>query len=154
MPKTKNTNLDSIRDKVTRYHEKMNAISKFLDKHNAPPGLKINMDDQFIQFYIDQKYLNALNDISGLDGFDHLGVFFGIDNDKKGKVTACFLGMDDQNKILDQHKQPYKSAKGKITQAEPGQEDWPPPYNMGKTLPKNCFNLRTDIKVILKFLSK
>lgn len=120
--------LEQIQKMVLHYSSKMNAISKFLNANNAPSELRINTDTEYLEFYIDSKSFDTLIEIRNRTDFTHFGVFFGLDPKKNDKTTACFLGMNNENKILEAHKKTIGPNNTTIDPELPGQEDWPPPY--------------------------
>jgi len=143
------TSLVSIKAKVQAFHTKMNAIATHCNAQ-ADPALHIKQEDLFLQFYIDRTALQNINEIANLPGCNSLVVFFGMDKASTGedKMTACFLGVDATNEILDAHRKPYVDANGTMTTtARDGEENWPPPpYNINgapvQTRPGNCFTLQ------------
>ncbi len=146
----KPTNLKDIREKVVAYHNKMNAISKFLKENKAPAEIQIDPDKEFIEFYIDKESMIRLNNIALLPDFDSFAVFFGLANkNDKHSVTGCFLGINSKKEILTSHKITKQRGKDKPV---PGEDTWLPPGGKKyKKHPKD-FTLKTDIKTIEKHL--
>jgi hypothetical protein len=127
-----------IEAKLLTFYEKMNRIVAFLHNHNAPADLQINSEEIYLECYIDKPAIARLINIAMQDNFAQFGVFFGLENPgghdpqgpqpstSFGQLTACFLGLDENQNILGCHF-PTGSA-GRATGEEMGGEDtWPPP---------------------------
>lgn len=120
--------LEQIQKMVLHYSAKMNAIAKFLEENNAPKEIRIDTATEYLEFYIDSISFDGLNAIRNNPEFSHFGAFFGLDPQKNNKTTACFLGMNKENKILSAHKKIVGPNNTVIDPELPGFEDWPPPY--------------------------
>lgn len=141
----KDTSLKEIRRKVLAYHEKMNAIARFLLKKNAPPELQIDTTKEFMEYYIEKSELDKLVEIAKLPGCERLVVFHGLAIENNS-VTGCFLGLDKDYQILDQHRK--SSSKGG---GVPGQDTWIPPGN-GKAERPQDYTLDTPYHTLNEVL--
>jgi hypothetical protein len=144
------TDLKEIRRKVLAYHEKMNAIAKFLEENNAPAEIRLNKSKEFMEFYIEKQDLTRLNSISSMDGFERFAVFFGLANESAdgnhNSVTTCFLGVDKNYEILSQHRS-GANGRGGVQ----GEDTWIPPRN-GVAKNDLDFTLETEAAILERHL--
>lgn len=120
--------IDAIKKKVLNYQKLMQSAFK---AHNATCSLsnKIDSDHQYMQFYIDKPAMLRLLQICLEAECDNLGVFFGLDETRNNKVTACFLALNKEKEIIQAHFGKTLDKKGKLVDRPVllGEENWPPP---------------------------
>lgn len=144
------TPLKEIKSKVLAYHQKMNAIAKFLRENNAPEEIQIDQSNEFLEFYIDKAALIRLNSIALLPNFDSFSVYLGLeDYDNGTSVTGCFLGIDKKKNILPQHKEIVRGFTAIID----GEDTWLPPGGQ-KVRSKKDFTLKSSIDNIEEHFNK
>lgn len=131
MPKKSKTApvpLEKIKNKVLNYQKLMQSALK---AYNATSSVssKVDPDQQYLQFYIDKSAMLRLLRICIESECDSLGVFFGLDETRNNKVTACFLALNEKKEIIQAHFGKGVDKKGKLIDIEPllGEENWPPP---------------------------
>jgi hypothetical protein len=142
------TSLQVIRRKVLAYHKKMNAIAEFLKANNAPPEILLDTSREYMEFYIEKDDLKRLHKISKLKGCDRLVVFFGLASPDNNSLTSCFLGIDKNYQILDQHRPTFRGG------GTPGEDTWIPPGKAGVGSPTRSedFTLATPEDTINQHL--
>ncbi len=154
--------VENIKEKVLNYQALMLSIINYVNG-SSPVKPVIDPETQYLEFYIDKDALaRIVNNIATLAGFDSLGVYFGLDAERNNKITACFLGVDIDRKILPGHFEGGRNANGLlIAEAVPGEEDWPPPpenvtgANIGSKTSENpnCLTVSTDPAIVAAFFS-
>ncbi|WP_431211782.1 hypothetical protein ACQ86N_39240 [Puia sp. P3] len=140
----------------------MKKVADYLEKNGAPPEIRINPEEVFLQYYIDKAAITRLINISMQDDFAQYGVFFGLEDPETqkpphdptasfGRPTACFLGLDKYNNILGCHfpKIPVGSNVVQVIDGEDTRPPSPPPgaaeEGAGQeSTPENQFTLTTD----------
>jgi hypothetical protein len=132
------TPLQSVHDKVLSFYDKMTELYKFLVDNNAPPEILIHANQFPLEFYIDKNAIARLLVITQQADFAQFGVFFGAEplfvpppdsSDEYaafGHLTACFVGLNNNNEIISCHHQPVKDADGTSGGGIPPEETWPP----------------------------
>jgi len=129
---------EKIEAKLLTFYEKMNRIAAFLRNHNAPADIQINSEEIYLECYIDKPAVVRLINIAMQDGFAQFGVFFGLEDPRDhgpqdpktsatfGRLTACFLGLDESQNILGCH---FPNGSGGRAKGEEmgGEDTWPPP---------------------------
>ena len=167
--------IDRIRKKVSSFHEKMNWIADFLEKHKdeVPEEMRIDKNDIRLEFYIDRRAVARLMRICMRPDFTQLGVFFGLqasngkplekDDKEFGHFTGIFVGLTEEREVLNCHF-PARPLLSENDEHIEGEDTWPPPppppppgkhgEPNGKELPpKNYFKLSTGIDEITKYFA-
>lgn len=135
MPKKSKTApvpLEKIKNQVIEYKRLMHSA---LEAHNAKKTVtkKVDLNHQYLQFYIDKPAMMRLLKISLEAECDEIGVFFGLDDgqehQRNNKVTACFIGLNKKKEIIQAHLGKALDRNGKLIEIDPllGEENWPPP---------------------------
>jgi len=130
--------MTAIQQKVSAFQLKMEAIADVIDSQPGVEAVHLRVADReqfFSQFYIDKAAMARLNTIAMHTKFSHFGVFFGLEDpvtrnplkDVKapglGRLTCCFVGIDDEGQVLEDHFPPTPTRPFQIM----AEETWPPP---------------------------
>ena len=116
------TSIERIFREVRAYHEKMNAVSDFLETNKASEKIKIKKDKEYIGFYIGKKALDRLNKLAAEPDCHTIAVYLGLSDEEQHCVTGCFVAINKDRKIIDGHF-PDRSGKPGL----PGEDTWIPP---------------------------
>lgn len=126
--------IELVRKKVHAYHTMMNDVIDYIANSVPNTGVTkptIDPATQYLQFYIDKDALMRMLKICTSDGFDSIGVFFGVDIDVRmnNKLTASFIGLDASRRIIKGHFSKATRTVDGVTEDDslPGEENWPPP---------------------------
>jgi len=154
--------ITQVQQKVLDFHTKMNRIAAFLRENNADHDLQIDLDKFYLEFYIDKAGLDRLVNISDQDGFAKMGVFFALedtvtqhpldeDSSGFGRLNCCFVGLDDDQKVLDVH---FPGTLGS-TALVAAENTWPPPGPLTPPLQgDNILTLATDTSFVAEYFEQ
>jgi len=152
--------MTKVRQKVLDFHSRMNRIAAFLRENNADPDLQIDVEKLFLELYIDKAGLDRLVNISKQEGFDKMGVFFALEDDSTqqpldedstglGRLNCCFVGLDEDQKVLDVHFPVKPGAKALVAAENTWPPPPPPPPPHGSIL-----TLATDTSVVAEYFEQ
>lgn len=131
------TPLVSVRKKVLSFYDKMTELYQFLIENSAPPELLLHAKEFPLEIYIDKPAIARLIKISMEEDFEQFGVFFGAEKravptsepdnySSFGHLTACFVGLNKENDIIQCHLRPINQSTGDTGGGISPEETWPP----------------------------